>query len=325
MAVIVALLAVSRGIELSGIFSRVAPKVILASRGSPSRLMALITLAVSLSSAVIMNDTAMFVFVPLVVTISRLTGLDRVKAVTVTAIAANVGSALTPIGNPQNIIIWRKYGLEPQEFVVGMAPHVISWLALLALLILIILREEGRVSVPPMPRVRVKKALLAASTTLLILDVALAQAGYSFLGLAITLTTLMLVGREAILSLDIPLILIFTLIFVDFHEVAALASTHLSTAHLDALSTTLLAAALSQIVSNVPATVMLVSLKSPLSWLPLAVGVNVGGTGTVVGSLANLIAVRISGIKLRDFHKYSVPFLLASLTASTLIMAVMLK
>jgi len=319
--VIVALLTVSRGIELSGVFSRVAPKVISASRGSPTRLVTLVALVVALSSAVIMNDTAMFVFVPLVVTISRLTRMDKVKAVAMTAIAANVGSALTPIGNPQNIIIWRRYGLAPHEFVAGMVPYVITWLALLVLLVLLTHKEEGRVAVPPMPKVKVKEALLVSSMALLILDVVLAQVGQPLIGLAVTFATLALVGREAILSLDVPLILIFALIFVDFHEVSVLITRAgvLNTASLNPVAIILTAALLSQAVSNVPATVMLASANPLPPWLPLTVGANVGGTGIVIGSLANLIAIRIAGIRLKDFHKYSIPFFLASLASSVLI------
>ncbi len=322
MAVIIALLTVSRGIELSGAFSRAAPKIILASGGSPTKLMTLITLIVALSSAVIMNDTAMFIFVPLVVTISRLTRTDKAKAVVMTAIAANVGSALTPIGNPQNIIIWRRYGLAPHEFVAGMTPYVAAWLALLLLLVLLTHKEEGRVAALPMPRVKVKGALLVSSIALLILNVVLAQVGQPLIGLAVTFATLALVGREAVLSLDVPLILIFALIFVDFHEVSYVITKAgiLNASSLSPVHAALTAALLSQVVSNVPATVMLISTSPAPPWLPVAVGVNAGGTGVVIGSLANLIAVRIAGIRLRDFHKYSVPFFLASLATSALIM-----
>lgn len=326
LAVIVALLTVSRGIELSGAFSRIAPRILKVAGGSPARLVALVALATALSSAVIMNDTAMFIFIPLVVMISRLTGMDRAKAVAVTAIAANVGSSLTPIGNPQNIIVWRRYGLTPHEFVAGIAPYVLTWLALLMVLVLAVYREAGKVTVPPMPRVKVKRALLATSTALLVLDVVLAQAGQPLIGLAVTLTVLTLIGREAVLSLDVPLILIFTLIFIDFREVSALIAKAgvLNAACFNSVITVLVAALLSQAVSNVPATVMLASANPSPPWLPLAVGVNVGGTGIVIGSLANLIAVRIAGIRLRDFHKYSIPFFLTSLITSALMTYVLL-
>lgn len=326
LAVIVALLTVSRGIELSGAFSRIAPRILKAAGGFPAKLVALVALATTLSSAVIMNDTVTFIFIPLVAMISRLTGMDRAKAVAVMAIAANVGSALTPIGNPQNIIVWRRYGLVPHEFVASMAPYVLTWLALLMVLVLAAYRKAGKVTVPPMPRVKVKRVLLTTSTTLLILDVVLAQVGQPLIGLAVTLTVLALIGREAILSLDVPLILIFTLIFIDFREVSVLIvkAGVLNVAHFNPVTTVLVAALLSQAVSNVPVTVMLASTSPPPPWLPLAVGVNVGGTGIVIGSLANLIAVRISGIKLRDFHRYSIPFFLTSLTASALITYVLL-
>ncbi|WP_367883408.1 transporter permease [Thermococcus peptonophilus] len=79
-------------------------------------------------------------------------------------------------------------------------------------------------------------------------------------------------------------------------------------------------ALLSQIVSNVPATVLLLGGRD---WISLAVGVNIGGTGLIIGSLANLIAVRIGGDVggIREFHRYSLPFLMITAALSALILA----
>ena len=68
----------------------------------------------------------------------------------------------------------------------------------------------------------------------------------------------------------------------------------------------LASAGLSQLISNVPATVIFLGSKP--EWLPLALGVNLGGNGLVVGSLANIIAIRISGIRMSDFHRFSMPY-----------------
>ena len=70
----------------------------------------------------------------------------------------------------------------------------------------------------------------------------------------------------------------------------------------------LASAGLSQLISNVPATVIFLGSKP--EWLPLALGVNLGGNGLVVGSLANIIAIRISGIRMSDFHRFSMPYFL---------------
>ncbi|WP_456395153.1 SLC13 family permease [Thermococcus sp.] len=316
LAAIISLLVVSRGIELSGIFSRAALRLINLSKGSEWRLVALLTLTTAVSSAFIMNDTAMFIFVPLVVMISRITGIRMGRAVTLTAIAANAGSALTPIGNPQNIIIWRTYKLSIHTFVLSMLPYIIVWMGIL--LLFVRLTDSGKhVRVFAVPRIRINRLLLAASVGLLMVDVASIQLGHAFVGLALTLAVLSLIGREAILSIDVALIAIFALIFVDFGEISILvASLSHSLIRGNSLVVLLAGAGLSQATSNVPATVMLLPARPP--WIPLTLGVNLGGNGIIIGSLANFIALRISRIGMREFHRYSLPYFLAALVVTLL-------
>ncbi len=310
LAAIISFLTISRGLELSGIFIRISNRIVRFSGDSEFRLLCILVLVVFLSSAVIMNDTAMFVFVPLVLTISRIAEIDLPKAVTSIAIAANIGSALTPIGNPQNIIIWRSYGLSLIEFVRSMSSYVLLWFALLITFVWIGSRNK-RLKISPMPAVRMNACLVFVSILLLILNVVLVEKGYSLVGLAVTLSALAVFSRNAILSLDIALIAVFALIFIDFKELSYLLSD-IVRFEPSPTKVIILSAGLSQLISNVPATVMLTSQKFP--WLPLAIGVNIGGTGLIIGSLANFIAVRISGIGIRKFHRYSLPYFLLALS-----------
>ncbi len=307
---IVSLFVVSRGLELSGIFGRFANAIVRISGDSEFKLLSLLVLIVSLSSAVIMNDTAMFVFVPFVLTISKIAEIDLPKAVTSIALAANIGSALTPIGNPQNIIIWRTFKIPLSEFVRSMFPYVLLWMILLMFFVWIGSRRR-KLKVSPMPRIKIKTGLMVCSALLLILNVALAERDLAYVGFLLTLLVMSLIGREALYSLDIALVAVFALIFVDFKEMSSLLFGYIRFER-SATSVILLSAGLSQLISNVPATVMLVSQRFP--WLPLAVGVNIGGTGIVIGSLANFIATRISGISLKEFHKYSLPYFLVALS-----------
>ncbi|QDA31369.1 anion transporter [Thermococcus indicus] len=315
LALITSLVLVSKGLELSGAFTRLSLGLIGLSGGSERRLMLLLIPLIALSSAVIMNDTAMLVFIPLVVITARLAGINTARAVTLSAIAANVGSSLTPIGNPQNIIIWNAYGISFVGFVTQMLPFVLLWLVILLLFTLTVQRK--RLSVGELPPVAIRKGLLISSASLLVVNVALAETGNSLWTLPLTLAVLLVFGREALLGFDWALVLTFAFIFIDFGEIARLIS---SSAMLPSggLALFLASAGLSQLISNVPATV--VFLGSKPEWLPLALGVNLGGTGIIVGSLANLIALRISGIGIKDFHRYSVPYFLAILTVSIVLL-----
>ncbi len=317
LSLITALILTSKGIELSGIFGRIAPRIVELSKGSERKLILYLILFIAVSSAVIMNDTTMLVFIPLVVTTSRVAKIDVARAVTLSAIAANVGSALTPIGNPQNIIIWRAYNLSLLSFTIGMLPFVSVWLLILAIFGLSI--GNKRIKVRSVPPVAVNYRLLFVSVFLLIANVLLAETGHHYLSFPITLAVLSIFGREAILGFDWALVLIFTLIFADFNELAAMLSSAAIRFPDNGVSLVLASAGLSQAISNVPATVLVTSSSHP-EWLPLAIGVNLGGTGLMVGSIANLISIRIARISLKDFHRVSIPYFLISTGASLAIL-----
>lgn len=309
-----ALIITSKGLELSGVFGRITPRLVKWANHSDKRLLFFLLPTIAFSSALIMNDTAMLVFIPLVVTLSELSGLNKARAVTLSAIAANVGSALTPIGNPQNVIIWRKYDLSFLTFVLHMLPFVLLWLILL--LLFVVFSPDENLSIEVLPPVALREDLLLVSAFLLSLNVFLGETGRHDLSIIVTLAVLLLIERGVLMSFDWALVLTFALIFIDFNEVSYLISKAGLSLPSSGLKLLLASAGLSQFISNVPATV--VFMGSRPEWLPLAVGVNVGGTGLTVGSLANLIAVRIAGVSLKEFHRYSIPYFLIALMLSTL-------
>ncbi len=321
LSAIISLLMVSRGLELSGVFTRIAPYIIQLSDGDERRFLFIMIVIVSLSSSLIMNDTAMFVFIPLIMTMSKIAEIDMKKAVSLTAIAANVGSALTPIGNPQNIIMWRVYRISVHEFILTMFPYAFLWVFILILFVFIG-GSKKQFRVFTMPDVKINRTLMVSSATLLFVDVVLIQLGHALWALPLTLAILAIAEPGVLLSIDVALIFTFAFIFIDFKELSMLMHAFNILPPLkSSISVVLLSAGLSQLISNVPATVVLISAGKP-EWLPLALGVNLGGTGIVIGSLANLIALRISGIGIRDFHKYSIPYFLIALGISILVVFV---
>ncbi len=306
----------SKGLELSGLFSKLAPRLIRAANHSERRLMLLFILTISLSSTVIMNDTAMLVFIPLVVATSEIARVDTARAVTFSAIAANVGSALTPIGNPQNIIIWHSYGLGFLEFIRSMLPFVFLWLLVLFAFTLTIKNRE--LSVERIPPVALRKTLLVVSLISLIVDVVLAEIGRAPLAFIFTLFVFLVLGRDVLRGFDWALVLTFAFIFIDFNELAFLLKSAGLMFPTGGTGLFVVSATLSQLFSNVPATVLLSAGKP--EWLPLSLGVNIGGSGIVVGSLANLIAIRIARVGVGDFHRHSVPYFLVALLLSVLLL-----
>ncbi|NJE10489.1 SLC13 family permease [Thermococcus sp. MAR1] len=316
LSLITALIITSKGLEISGIFSRLAPVLVRISGGSGRRLFFFLLPSIAFSSAVIMNDTAMLVFIPLVVAVSEFSELDGGRAVALSAIAANVGSSLTPVGNPQNVIIWREYGIGFVTFIIHMLPFVLLWMGIL--FVLVIFLPDENISPKPLPPISTRWDLLIASTLVLGMNIYLGETGRDITSLVITLMIFLIVDRRILWSFDWALVLTFALIFADFNEVSHLISGSARMFPGEGFKLLLASAGLSQLISNVPATVLFLGSKP--EWLPLALGVNLGGTGMIIGSLANLIALRISGIGMRDFHRYSIPYFLIALGISILIL-----
>ncbi len=317
LAAIAMFMTVSRGLELSGVFEHAAASLHTRA-GSPRTLFMLFLAASGLSAALIMNDAALFIYIPLASALARETGVDRDRALILLTISINVGSALTPIGNPQNIIVWRHYHLGFHEIVCVMAPYTAISLLLVEAAALILLRgshpaAEAGPGSPP--RIRLDKRLLYASILLLAIDIVASETGHVLLGLAATLLAFLAVERSVLRGIDYALLAVFALMFIDFRELSLLLSP-LPLLSLDKPYTVILAAALlSQAISNVPATIMLVNHTG--NWAALMIGANTGGAGLATGSLANIITLRIARIRHRDFLKTSIPYYIASLMIFT--------
>ncbi|MCD6324105.1 MAG: hypothetical protein J7L55_03245, partial [Desulfurococcales archaeon] len=307
---------VSRGLELSGAFSRVAGGLVRKFGGRPRTLIYLLMISSAGTAAVLMNDASLFIYAPLGVAIGRVMEVDEVGLAAFLAMSANVGSSLTPIGNPQNAVMWLHYSLGIHEFVAGMAPYVVIWFA--ALLAYAHLRNPlkswGEVSPPP--PIKVNRKLLTLYVALLVGGVAAIQLGFSTYALLAVAAISLVLGREALLSLDYRLILTFILIFADFTYASKVLDPYLTAlSGWGDLAVYAGSLTLSQVVSNVPATLMLVN--SVGNWVPLAVGVNAGGVGTVVSSLANVIAARLTYTSYRDMQARMLPYfaVIAALSA----------
>ncbi|MFA4718901.1 SLC13 family permease [Pyrococcus kukulkanii] len=313
LALITALIITSKGLELSGIFTRLAIKLITLSRGSERKLVMILLPIIAFSSALIMNDTAILIFTPLVVVTGRIAGIDVPRSVALSAIAANVGSSLTPIGNPQNVIIWKHYSLSFLGFIKGMLPYVLLWLVILFLFSLMVKDRRFGVKVPP---VEVDVKLFLLSSFLLVFNVVMGRVDLAKYSLLFTVLVYLIFRRDVLLSFDVALVPTFALIFANFSELSSM----INIGKLTSAGAFLYSLILSQIISNVPATVVM--LPWTKNWLYLSLGVNLGGTGSMVGSLANLIAIRLSGISVKEFHRYSLAYLIVALLLTLFLLGI---
>ena len=315
LAGLTGLLILTQGVRISGAIQRWALQLVARLHSVRALAIALVLLSAALAS-VLTNDVALFLIVPLTLAVDRIAKIPRQRLVIFEALAVNAGSTFSPIGNPQNLLLWQHSGLAFPGYVAALAPTGAILLGLLLAMCAFafpgtrLQLDEHAMSPPPL------KAPLAITAALLLVGmVAALQWGFAWQAALIVLAIGLLFFRRALAGVDWMLLLTFAAMFVGLGHLAALpiVSTHLHA--LDWRDPRVLyggGIVLSQLISNVPAAVLLQHYTHAPTLL--AIAVNVGASGCMIGSLANLIALRLDGSRgiAWRFHAWSLPFLLAS-------------
>ncbi|MEM5384632.1 sodium:proton antiporter [Paraburkholderia phymatum] len=308
------LLVLTKAVEHSGFLMWLAHRVVHRIRSQRALAFLLIALAAALST-LLTNDVALFVVVPLALSLNELTPLPLKRLVIFIAIAVNAGSVLTPLGNPQNLFLWQTSGVSFAGFVLALAPLCAALMAMLyALTALAFKRIDLDLSKDTEPH-PVDRPLLGVALLLFAAFVLLADAHRPGIGLIGVGVGFIFWRPRIVMKIDWLLLLIFVFMFIVLRSLAALPWVHAAVGQMH-LTTPLRAyaasAVLSQFISNVPAAIMLAEFSK--DWRALAFGASVGGFGFAIGSLANLIAMRLSGQRgmWLQFHLFSVPFWVVS-------------
>ncbi len=319
--IIFTFIILSRSFEESGAFQSVATYVVRRFSKKPRKVLILLIIIISLASMLIMNDCAVIMFTPLSLYIADILEIDRSIIVTGVAAAANIGSTLTPFGNPQNIIIWRISKITILKFCEITTPLVaILLLGLIAILSLYTKNLSSLHIKLHKQNVEIDKKLLITCTILLVLDIVLIETNRIIIAFIVTVILIAVNNWRIFKRLDYALILVFLLMFADFGKISEILSRYnfFTKALSNPLLTYLTSIAISQVISNVPATIIFIHYIHSTSILKaLIYGVNIGGLGTIIGSLANFIAVRLSRTSVSSYHKYALPIFTFSIIIGT--------
>lgn len=318
-----ALMLLSRGLEDSGYLTRFAAWL-LRQEHSQRQLAVVLVAFAALLSAVITNDVALFVLVPICLSLARLSGLPVGRLIIFLALAVNAGSSISPIGNPQNLLLWQASGLGFLQFLLMMLPLALA-LTLLLMLLSYLAFPSSRLSLPASSVQPQQRKELFRWSLLGYLPVILAiELGYAPAAAGLVLVSYWLKAKNVVLGIDWWLLLIFALMFIDLGLLAQLPlMQQLATSSLELPGGAFTAGALlSQLLSNVPAAIFLQNFTD--DWRALSWGVSVGGFGVAIGSLANLIALRLAKQPRlwREFHAWSIPLFFISALAGTLLLAI---
>ena len=315
LAGLTALLVAIQGVRESGYVQMLAQRMVL--RVHDQRTLALLlVVAAALLSMLLTNDVSLFLIVPLTLALALQAELPRLRLVIVEALAVNAGSTLSPIGNPQNLILWQRSGLSMPGFALAMLP-AFAVLSVLLFAVTLWLFPAHALTLRKAPRLPARRPLLGTlGLALLALTVLLLEHHHNLPAAALAVGAFALSFRRVLAHVDWGLLATFAAMFLALGHAAQLPLLHAWLTGFDWNATATVyfgGVATSQLISNVPATVLLAPFTTHM--ILLASAVNVAGSGLAIGSLANLIALRIDGSRgaLGAFHRISIPYLLLAM------------
>ena len=258
-----------------------------------SRQVALALVGVTyISSMFVTNDVALITFVPLALVIGKTLAMDMERVIILQTLAANLGSMLTPPGNPQNLFLYAHFNYTASSFFsVMLLPCVLS-LGYLGILLWRGCNVELKLKLPALPRPPRAGTLLLL--TLLALNIAAVLHWLDkSLALVVTVTVIFAFDRSLFKKVDYSLLVTFMGFFVFIGNISHSSLAQQLQQSLLATGTGTYFAGLlaSQFISNVPAAMLLAGLTNEADALLL--GVNIGGLGTMIASMASVISYKL--------------------------------
>lgn len=313
LALLFCLMAVVRGFSSIGVFTRLGT-MLLTHVHSLRMLSALFIFLCFFFSMLITNDVALITFVPFTILVLSMAEQKKflIPVIVLETIAANLGSMLTPLGNPQNLYLYTISGLSIGAFVRIMLPY--SFVSAILLLIFILFLPKDTVSTATVANTANSTNTVTASNTsniiceavkarknsrilftaylilfLLCLLTVLHILPYQIM-LLLVLTGFLLLDYRVLKDVDYFLLLTFLCFFIFIGNMKQISLVHELISKLLVHHEVLMGIGASQIISNVPAAILLSGFTDDYS--ALLIGVNLGGLGTLIASLASLISFK---------------------------------
>lgn len=284
LAVVMAL----RDIEF---FTYIARKIVVIAGSLRSAVLSIVYITF-IGSMLIANDMALITFLPLGYIVLHRTNNDKHMAFMfiMQNIAANLGGMLTPFGNPQNLYLYTYYNIPTGQFMAVMLLPFLFAVALITLSCFIFIKKE-KLTVDRFKPIHLPQRNTIIYLILFALSILLVFRFIPYiLGVIVVTVALFIFDRHALAKVDYPLLFTFVAFFIFAGNLSRIeAVSNFISPLLN--KNTLSASALScQFMSNVPSAILLSQFTN--NWKELLIGVNIGGTGTLIASLASLITFR---------------------------------
>jgi Na+/H+ antiporter NhaD/arsenite permease-like protein len=346
LALLFGMMIVAAYLRLSGFFTLVTAWTVRRAR-TPRALLGAVVVVAGVLSALFVNDIVCLVLAPLVLELVRQLRLPPLPYLIALATASNVGSVATLTGNPQNMLVGSFSGIAYRSFLAREAPVALAGLALVYLVVWLVYRRDLPRALPAVAlddRFRVHYPLMLKTSLVVLVMLVAFLAGVpialvALAGAAYTLLTRRVKPDKVYREINWQLLVLFTGLFVVIRgvEVTGLTRTLLAAAEAMGLHRplvlTAVTAAVSNVVSNVPAVLLLRPVIAQFvepgrAWLVVAMASTFAGNLTLVGSVANLIVVEIArGARIRvgflEYCRVGIPLTLATLALGWLVLGLL--
>lgn len=346
IALLLGMMIIIAVLELDGFFTMVAEKTISLSR-SRFQLLFIVVFVTGIASAFLVNDAVVLLFTPVIIQICRSGKLNPIPYLIAEILASNIGSAMAITGNPQNILIGIASGISYGKFMIHLLPISILGLMLLLIFIRLIYKTEFSSKeklVFHEEELNYDYVSMKFSVPIFVLVLLLfffsKILNMSIPTIALTGASLILIlGRikpsKVIKEVDWVLLLFFAGLFIVVHGIekvgilnSFIEDTPLTSDLNGIIGIHILSLILSQIVSNVPYTILMLPIlkaaSSDMLWLSLASAATLAGNATIIGAVANLIVIEVAkthGIEIKFWQFMRVGLIV---TIVTMLMSILI-
>ena len=320
LAILFCLMAVMAGLQQIGLFGYVAEKLLKLVKHVRGIIFILIMLCF-FSSMLITNDVALITFVPFTFIVLKMILGERaekliVPVVVMQTIAANLGSMLTPIGNPQNLYLYGKTSMNFGSFIGFMLPYtVIAFILLTAWCLLFPYKGEKQAAlqlVKETSLVTYKKQLTVYGVLFVLCLLTVAHILSYEVTLLAVLVVVFLLDKNVLGKVDYALLLTFVGFFIFIGNMGRIPAFHAFIQEIITGNEVITSVIASQFMSNVPAALLLSGFTNQYELL--IIGTNLGGLGTIIASMASLISFKYIGKEYRNLRgKYLIYFTVANI------------
>lgn len=292
LAILFCLMAIVSGFKKIGVFGVLAQRMTSGSKNSKILRLSLILICF-FSSMLITNDVALIIFVPFAIMVLTVTAQTNymIYVIVMQTVAANLGSMLTPVGNPQNLYLYSFYNMQTWEFFKITSPVTILGLLLIILFSIVGKNENIHVKFSSNETIANNKELILY----LLLFVLCLATVFHLINYKITLLvvfiSVFITDKSLFKTIDYGLLATFVCFFIFVGNIGNIESVSILISNIIKKRELIISVLLSQIFSNVPTAVLLSNFTG--NSRALVLGSNIGGLGTMIASLASLISFKL--------------------------------